>query len=128
MDIEKVINLIVWGGFSLFCMTKWLIILFKQKKYIKVKGKVVTSKKEYIMTEDAVSKGNHCKYHFEYLGKVYDLEDKFYGGNPNLNPGDDVFFYVSQKDPNKYLKPEEIYYKKFYFIGIIIGIGALLLF
>ena len=82
MNIELVINLVIFGGFSLFCMIKWLIITLKLKKYIKVKGKVVASKKTWISTEDAVSKGNHCKYHFEYLGKSYDIEDKYYGGNP----------------------------------------------
>ena len=128
MDIEKIINLIIWGGISLFCMIKWLIITIKIKKYIKVGGKVVNSKKKYIYAGDAVSKGTHCKYHFEYLGRQYDIEDNFYGGNPKLNTGDDVFFYVSPNDPNKYLKPENIYFRKIYFIGIIIGIGALLLF
>ena len=66
MDTEKIINLIIWGGLSLFCAIKWLVITFKLKKYIKVVGKVVQSKKDYINAGNAVSKGNHCKYHFEY--------------------------------------------------------------
>ena len=65
---------------------------------------------------------------FWILGKEYDIEDNFYGGNPKLKTGDDVFLYVSPNNPNKYLKPEEMYFRKFYFIGIIIGIGALLIF
>ena len=112
----------------MFCTVKWLIITIKIKKYIKVVGKVVNSKKDYFYSGNAVSKGNHCKYHFEYLGKIYDIEDNFYGGNPKLNTGDNLIFYVSPNDPNKYLKPADIYFRKFYFIGIIIGIGALLFF
>ncbi len=128
MDIEKIINLIIWGGITLFCIIKWLIITIKIKKYIKVVGKVVNSKKDYFYSGDTVSKGNHCKYHFEYLDKTYDIEDNFSSGNPKLNIGDEIIFYVSPKDPSKYLKPEDIYFRKFYFIGIIVGIGALLLF
>lgn len=128
MNIERIINIIIWCGLSLFCAIKWLVITIKLKKYIKVVGKVVQSKKDYIYAGDAVSKGNHCKYHFEYLGRQYNIEDNFYGGNPKLKTGDDVLFYVSPNNPNKYLKPEDIYFRKIYFIGTIIGIGAMLLF
>lgn len=120
MNTEIIINLIIFGGLSLYCLIKWIIITFKIKKYVKVKGVVVFSKKQYISAGDSFSKGNHCKYHFEYLGKSYDIEDNFYGGNPKLNPGDEVYFYVSPNNPDKCLKPEEVYNRKFYFIGMLV--------
>lgn len=123
--MEKIINLFFFGGITLFCMIKWLIIVIKMKRYVKVYGKVVFSKKDYY---DGIHKGAHCKYHFEYLGRCYDIEDKFYGSNPKLNVGEDVCFYISPKDLDKYLRPEDIYNRKYYFFGVIFGIGALLLF
>lgn len=123
--MEKNMNLILVGSILLFFMIKWLIIAIKMKKYIKVKGKVISSKKDYIVTADGVTKGAHNKYYFEYLDKEYNIEDEFYGGDPKLNVGDDVYIYISLKNPDKYLTPENIYCKKIYFIGMFFSILVL---
>lgn len=117
---EKIINIILFGGLAIISFIKYLIIIINMRKYIKVKGKVIYTKQSYIMSGDSVSKGAHNKYCFDLNGNSFEIEDKFFGGNPKLNVGDAVYCYVSKKDKTKILAPEDIYYKNIYLIATII--------
>jgi len=117
---EKIINIILFGGIAIICFIKYLTIIIRMRKYIKVKGKVIYTKESYIMSGDSVSKGAHNKYYFEHNGNSFEIEDKFWGGNPKLDVGDTVYCYISKKDKTKILAPEDIYYKNIYLIAVII--------
>ena len=117
---EKIINIILFGGIAILCFIKYLIIVIKKRKYIKVKGKVIYTRQSYIMVGDSVGKGAHNKYSFEYNGNNFEMEDKFFGGNPKLKIGDTIYCYISEKDKTKILSPEDIYYKNIYLIATII--------
>ena len=117
---EKIMNIILFGVIAFFCFVKYLTIIIKMRKYIKVKGKVIYTKQSYIMVGDSVNKGSHNKYCFEHNGNCFEIEDKFWGGNTKLNAGDAVYCYISKKDKNKILAPEDIYYKNIYLIAMII--------
>ena len=65
-------------------------------------------------------KGAHNKYYFEHNGNSFEIEDKFWGGNPKLDVGDAVYCYISKKDKTKILAPEDIYYRNIYLIAVII--------
>ncbi len=125
MDGEKIISIIFFGSIALFGFIKWIMVNYKMKKYVKVTGKVVsTNKQPFFDSTD----GNHCKYKFEFQNKIYDVEDNFFGGNPKLKVGDTVDVYVSEENSNKYLLPENIYFKKIYFLMFLFGILSIIVF
>lgn len=118
--IENLINVLLFGGFAIYCFTKYLIITIKKNKYTKIEGKVIETKKSYIAAGDSISKGARNKYLFEQNGISFEIEDKFWGGNPRLKIGDKVFCYKSEKEKTKILAPEDLYYRNIYFISTLI--------
>lgn len=126
--MENIIKYVFLGSLLFFSLLKLIIIIIKIGSYTKVKGIVINTKKKYFYNSDSASKGAHNRYHFEYKNKIYDLEDKFYGGNPKLNKGDEIYFYVSKKNLDKFIRPEELYYIRYYVLTMLLSVGALILF
>ena len=70
---EKIINIILFGGIAIICFMKYLTIIIKMRKYIKVEGKVIYTKQSHITH----GKCAHNKYYFEHNGNSFEIEDKF---------------------------------------------------
>lgn len=122
---QDIFSNILFGGLSAYCFIKYIIIFVRMKKHTKIKGKVISTKKSYM--GDSLGDGAHNKYCFEYEGNTIDIKDKFWGGNPKLKIGDEVYCFISKENKKVYVSPEDIYFKKFYLLGAIVFIISLFL-
>ncbi len=116
--MDDLVFYIIAGIFLIYFTIKSVIILIKMKTYIKVKGVVTHSNTKYYIDNEGASTVAHNKYHFEYNGKIYDIED--YGGNTKLKVGDEVYLYISKKNPDNYLKPGKVHSLRYYILLIIV--------
>ena len=98
------IAIIVLFLFYLFLLPA-ITTIIKMKYYDKVDGSIVDKIIKNIQTPDAGGNFSHYKYQFEYLGKIYQIEDKGYGYNKKLNVGDKVIIYVKRGNPQRYIYP-----------------------
>ena len=112
-------------GFGLIMVILYLILIptittmIKMKSYEKVSGYITDKEIKNIETTDTGGKGSHYKYEFDYLGKMYQIEDKAFGYNTKLNVGDKVDIYIKKNNPTIYLYPNRVRDR---YINLIIGL------